>query len=60
MHVAQPSMIQDAVSNARPGGGATQVEIGAAEFYYRHPTALPKNEVVVKNCKAVSGGGSMP
>jgi hypothetical protein len=54
MHGAQPFTIQDAVSNPGLGGIATQIEIIAAEFYNRHPAALPKNEVIVKNCKAVS------
>jgi len=42
---------------AEPVGGAVKVLIAASKCNYRHRVALPKNEVVVKNCKAASGSG---
>jgi len=52
MHTARPSISLDAVFGAAPRDGAVQIEIDVPAFYYRRPMALPKNEVVVKNCKA--------
>jgi hypothetical protein len=52
MHVAQPSVIQDAAAEAREPGGAIQVEIDPIGCYYRRQAVLPKNEVRMSDCKA--------
>jgi hypothetical protein len=57
MHFVQPSMIHDAGAAADSAGGAKQILIATTKCYYRHRVALPKNEVVVKNCKAALRSG---
>jgi hypothetical protein len=57
MHIAQPSMVQEAAACAGLGAADGLIAGDSTDFYYRHSTALPNHEVAVKNCKAVSKFG---
>jgi hypothetical protein len=60
MHFALPFMIPDAVAGDPPDGSALQVQIGALRYYKRHHSVCRKNEVIVKNCKAIVPAGILP